>query len=87
MLTVIWGMDGFYVVNLMTKQHSYNPQYFISHILEPLLLTAFLDDCKPHPRRLRLHRDNGRVHCSKFSDNISPKIILFECPVRLTILI
>jgi hypothetical protein len=43
MLTVIWGIDGFHVVDLRTEQHNYNTQYrgsiisgasLFSHILE-----------------------------------------------------
>jgi hypothetical protein len=54
MLTVIWGIDGFHVVGLMIEQHSYNTQYFLSHILEPLLPAVFPDDCKSHSRRPNL---------------------------------
>jgi hypothetical protein len=49
-LTVIWGADGFHVVDLMTEKHSHNTQYFLSHIFEPLLLAVFPDDRKPHSR-------------------------------------
>jgi hypothetical protein len=40
MVTVICGINGFHVVDLMTEQHSYDTAYFPSHILEPLLLAA-----------------------------------------------
>jgi hypothetical protein len=65
MLAVIWTIDGFHVVDLVTEQHNYNTQYFLSHSLEPLLLAVFPDDRKPHSRRLGLQLDNCRVHCSK----------------------
>jgi hypothetical protein len=48
MLTVIWGIDGFHVVDLMTEQHSEKTQYFLSHTLEPLLLAVFTNGRKPH---------------------------------------
>jgi hypothetical protein len=67
MLTVIWGIDGFHIVDLMTKQYSYNTQYFLRHVLAPLLLTVFPDGDKPHSRQLSLHLDNCRVHRSKIS--------------------
>jgi hypothetical protein len=86
MLTVIWGIAGFHVVDLMTDQHSYNTHYFLSQILEPLLLALFPDGRKPHSRRLDLHFDNCGVHCSKASVNFSLKILLFEYPVRFTVL-
>jgi hypothetical protein len=69
MLTVIWGIDGFCVVDLMTEQHNYSTQSFLSHILEPLLLVVFPDGHKPHSRRLSLHLNKCRVHRSKASVN------------------
>jgi hypothetical protein len=73
MLTVIWGINGLHVVVLMTEQHSYNTQSFLSHILEPFLLAVFPDGLKPHSRRLSLHIDNYCVHRSNalktFADN------------------
>jgi hypothetical protein len=71
---VLWGVYGFHVVDLMTEQHSYNLQYFLSHILEPLLLAVFPDGRKPHPRRLSVHLDNYHVHRSKGAANFSVKI-------------
>jgi hypothetical protein len=65
----MWGIDGFDVVDLMTEQHSYNTQYFLSHVLEPLLLAVFPDGRQPHSRLQSLHLDNCRVHCSKASEN------------------
>jgi hypothetical protein len=69
MLTVIRGIDGFHVADLMTEQHSYNTQYFLSHILEPLLLVVFPDGRKPHSRRLSLYLSNYHVHRSNASEN------------------
>jgi hypothetical protein len=59
MLAVIWGIDGFHVVDLMTEQHSDNTQYFFSHILEPLLVAVLLQAvpyqccCNPVEKRIR----------------------------------
>jgi hypothetical protein len=86
MLTVIWRFDGFHVVDLMTEQYSYNTQYFLSHVLESLLLAVFPDGRKPHSRRLSLHFDNCRVRHSKVSGNFSLKIRLFEYLIRLAVL-
>jgi hypothetical protein len=43
MLTVIWGIDRFHVVDLMAEKHNHSTQYFLSRILEPLLLAVFPD--------------------------------------------
>jgi hypothetical protein len=70
MLTVIWGIDGFHVVNLMNGQHSYNTEHLLSHILEPMLLTVFPDGRKPHFCPLTLRLDNCCIHRSKASENV-----------------
>jgi hypothetical protein len=69
MLTVIWGIDGFDVVDLMTERHVYSTQDFTGHILKPLLLPVFADRRKPYSRRLSLHLDNAHVHHPKASEN------------------
>jgi hypothetical protein len=35
MLTVIWGIDGFRVVDLMNGQHNYNAQDLLSQLIGP----------------------------------------------------
>jgi hypothetical protein len=82
LLTLVWGIDGFHIADLMTEQHSYNTQYFLSHTLEPLLLAVFSDGRKPHSRRLSLHFNNCRVHRSKASSNFFTEnsIILLPHP-------
>jgi hypothetical protein len=69
MLAVICRIDGFHVADLMIEQHNHNKRYFLSHILEPLLIAAFPDGPKPHSRRLSLYLGNCRVHLSKASGN------------------
>jgi hypothetical protein len=41
MLTVIWGADGFHIVDLMTSQRSFNSEYFMSHVLAPMVAKVF----------------------------------------------
>jgi hypothetical protein len=41
MFIVIWVVDGFHVVDLMTSQHSFNSQYFVSHIMAPMVVKVF----------------------------------------------
>jgi hypothetical protein len=61
MVIVIWDIDGFHVVDLMTEEHCYNIQYFLGHLLEPLLLAVFPDGRKLHSLQLDLYFDNCRV--------------------------
>jgi histone-lysine N-methyltransferase SETMAR len=67
-LTVMWGVKGFYVVDLMTSQDQFNSQYLVEHVMVPLVQEIF-----PHGRnrrglRLHLHLDNCRVHFSKVAE-------------------
>jgi hypothetical protein len=80
MLAVIWGIDGFHVVDLMIEQHSRSTQYFLSYILEPLLLAVFPDGCRPPFRRLSLHLDNCRVHCSQSPENFLAENHIIRVP-------
>jgi uncharacterized membrane protein len=41
MLSVIWGVDGLHVVDLMTSQCSFNSEYFVSHILVPMVARLY----------------------------------------------
>jgi histone-lysine N-methyltransferase SETMAR len=68
MLTVMWGIKGFHVVDLMTSQDQFNSQYFVEHIMMPLVQEIF-----PHGRnrptlRLHLHLDNCRAHFSTVAE-------------------
>jgi hypothetical protein len=40
-LTVIWGVDDFHIVDLMTSQLSCNFEYVASHILAPMVAKVF----------------------------------------------
>jgi histone-lysine N-methyltransferase SETMAR len=68
MLTVIWGVDEFRVVDLMTSQRSFDSQYFLDDIMLPLVGKVFPKGRNPHPRRLHLHLDNYRVHFSRVAE-------------------
>jgi hypothetical protein len=79
-LTVVWGIDGFYVIELTTKQHNYIAQYFCSDILESLLLAVSPDGRKPHCHRLSLRLDNCRVHRSKASEKFFAENSIIRVP-------
>jgi hypothetical protein len=68
MLPIIWGFDGFHVVNLMTEQHSYNIHDFLGNTIEPLLHEILPDGRKPCDGPLNLHFENFSIHGSKASD-------------------
>jgi hypothetical protein len=52
------GIDSFHVVDLMTLQRSFNSEYFVSHVLAPMVAKVSLRGRIPHTRRLQLHLDH-----------------------------
>ena len=68
MLTVIWGVEGFHVVDLMTSQDRFNSRYFVEHVMVPLVQEIFPHGRNRRALRLHLHLDNCRVHFSKVSE-------------------
>jgi hypothetical protein len=69
MLTVILKVDGFHVVDLMTSHGIFNSEYFMSHILAPLVANVFPGGRILHTRRLQLHLDNYRVQFSNATEH------------------
>jgi hypothetical protein len=80
MFTVNWGIDRFHVLDLMTEQYNYNTQYFLNHVLEPLILAVWPDGRKPHSRQLSLHLDNCPIHRSKASENFCAENSIIRAP-------
>jgi histone-lysine N-methyltransferase SETMAR len=68
MLTVIWGINGFHIIDLMPAQCRFNSQYFVEHVMTPLVQKLFPEQRPPHTPRLDVHLDNCRVHFSKVTD-------------------
>jgi hypothetical protein len=75
MLTVIWGVDGFHVVDLMTPQRSFDSQDFVDNIMVPLVEKVF----QRGEIRLRVdHTFTWIIAASTFQAsvrNLSPEII------------
>jgi hypothetical protein len=59
------GVKGFHVVDLMIWQNQFNSQYFVEHIMVPLIEEIFPHGRNRRALRLRVHLDNCRVHFSK----------------------
>jgi histone-lysine N-methyltransferase SETMAR len=49
----------------MTLQRSFTSEYFVSHVLAPMVAKVFPRGRIPHTRRLQPQLDNCRVHFSK----------------------
>jgi hypothetical protein len=76
-LTVIWGMGGFHVVDLMTSQRSFDSQYFVSNVMTPLIANIVPQRRIRQARGLHLHLDGYRVHFFQRSENNSSLKIRF----------
>jgi hypothetical protein len=68
LVTVVWGMEGFHVMDLMTSQNQFNSQYFMEYIMALLVEEIFPHGRNRRALRLHLHLDNCRVHFSKVSE-------------------
>jgi hypothetical protein len=84
MLTVMWGMTGFQVVDLTTSQNQFNSQSFVEQIMVPLVQERF-----PHSRnwrtlRLRVHLDNCRVRFSQWQNSLLKQMTSCGFHIRLT---
>jgi hypothetical protein len=87
MFTVIWAVDGFHVVDLMTSQRNFKAEYLVIHVLSPMVAKVFSRGRIPRTRRLQLHLDNCRVHFQTLLSNLSLKTILDLWLTHLTVLI
>jgi hypothetical protein len=60
MLTLIWGIDGFHLVDMMPLG-LFNIEYFLDHIMDLLLAKVFPERRKSHALRPSVHLDHCRV--------------------------
>jgi hypothetical protein len=65
MLTAIWGVNGFHLLDLMSSQCRFNAQYFVEHAMAPLIHTIFPQGRTAYTPRLNICVDNCRYHFSK----------------------
>jgi hypothetical protein len=71
LLTAIWGVNGFHLPDLMLSSCRLNAQYFVEHVMEPLVQTVFPQGRTWYAPRLNVHLDNCRVHFSKATEHFS----------------
>lgn len=64
MLTIIWGVYDFYIVDFMPEGRRFNTDYLIKAILEPLSKKRNEIWNRSSKRKIWLHLDNCRVHNS-----------------------
>jgi hypothetical protein len=74
MLTTIWGVNGLHLLDLMPSQGRFNTQYFVEHVMAPLVQTIFPQGRNRYRPRLNVHLDNCRVYFSKVAEQFSSRI-------------
>ena len=67
MVTIVWGVNGIYIVDFLPYGRSYNSSYFVEHILNRIVETKADIWSESDFKRIWLHLDNCRVHNSKVS--------------------
>jgi hypothetical protein len=80
MLTVFWGPDGFQVINLMPSGRTFNTEYFLKNVMEPLVQKTFPNDRTSGETRLHVHLDNCTVHESNRSHDFFTQNELVRVP-------
>lgn len=64
LVTIIWGVNGIYLVDFLPEDESFNTSYFIQNILIPIHSQKMNIWSESHRRKIWLHLDNSRVHNS-----------------------
>jgi hypothetical protein len=55
-MSVIWGIDRFHIVDMTPPGGSFNIEYIIVHMMNPLLAKVFPEGRKSYVLRLSAHR-------------------------------
>lgn len=67
MITVIWGVYGIYLIDVLPQGMSFNSEYFIKHIINKIAEKKQEIWNESDHQKIWLHLDNCRVHNSKES--------------------
>jgi hypothetical protein len=84
--TVIWGSDEFHLVDMMPSEVSFNTEYFLTLIMDPLLAKVFPERGESFACRLNVYLDNCRVHSSNACKTFLMKILWLLFFTRCTVL-
>jgi methylmalonyl-CoA mutase N-terminal domain/subunit len=85
MLTAIWGGNGLHLLDLMPSQCRFNAQYFVEHVMAPLVQMAFPQGRTRYTPRLNVHLDICRVHISKVTEQFSSRISYCMFPTHVIV--
>lgn len=69
MVTIIWGVYGFYIVDFLPPNTSYDSTYFVNNILIPLSEKREQIWSGSKKKKMWIHLDNSRIHNSKLTSS------------------
>jgi hypothetical protein len=81
----IWGANGFHVLDLTQSKCRFNAQYFMEHVMVPLVQTVFPQERTQYTPRLNVHLDNCNVHFLKVTGQFSSRINCRMFPTHLIV--
>jgi hypothetical protein len=80
MLTAIWDVNGFHLLDLVPSQCKLNAQYFVEYVLVPMVQAVFPQGKARYTLRLNVHLDNCRVHFSTVTKQFFIENQLLDVP-------
>jgi histone-lysine N-methyltransferase SETMAR len=80
MLTIIWGVNGFHLLDLMPLQCRFDAQYFVEHVMAPLVQTVFPQGRTRYTPRLNVRLENCPIHFSKVAEQFFIEDQLLHVP-------
>ena len=69
MVTIFWNPDGLQLIDACDSNDTFNSQYFIEHVLEPIANSDIVAKSKRQKQRFIIHMDNCPVHKSKMTQS------------------
>jgi transposase len=67
MLTIVWNLSGFHVINVLPKGFKFNASYYVTQTLDPLSKWRRIQVGRN--RKLIVHADNARSHLVKMTSH------------------
>jgi hypothetical protein len=80
MPTVIWGVNSFHLLDLMPSQCRFNAQYFVEHVMAPLVQAVDPQGRTRYIPRVNVHLDACHVHFPKVPEQFFIENQLLHVP-------
>jgi hypothetical protein len=80
MSMAIWGINSFHLLDLMLSQRISSAQYFVKHVMAPVVQTVLPKGRRRYTTGLNDHLDSCRVHFSKVTEQFVIENQLLHVP-------